>query len=403
MNFEGENFELLSTTAWALVWNATFTLICLFIIALILDEAGFFKWLALLLAHTGIGRTRLLFPLVILVGALLTPLLTNEGTASIWAIAVLELLLALDFSAKGIVAFVFATGFIANTTSLLLPASTWVNLVAVDYFDIDVLRYVLVMAPVNLAAIAISLAVLWFYFDRDIPLTYNLAALPSPEQVIVDPLVCRWSFAILGLLPIAYFFADYLDIPICCVAALAALVMLTLAGRWFQKNAIAPIAIGKVLRKTPWQVILFSLGVSLLVVGLHDANLTVWLSQGGKWLSGWGLTQVAIATGFWAALLSGVTNSLPAVLINTLAIQDTTAIEPAVREVMVYANIIGGNIGANLTPIGSLSTLAWINVLTRKGCGVSWVQYVQMAFILTIPVLFISLLSLAIWLPWLIA
>jgi arsenical pump membrane protein len=102
-------------------------------------------------------------------------------------------------------------------------------------------------------------------------------------------------------------------------------------------------------------------------------------------------------------MLSGVINNLPTVLINALAIPPVNAIDPAVREVMVYANIIGCNIGAKITPIGSLSTLLWLNVLARKGLHISWGQYVRISLFLTIPVLFASLLSLAIWLPWLIA
>src|SRR4028119_782419 len=63
-------------TVWAIVWNATFTLVALVIISLILDEAGFFRWLALILARWGVGNGRLLFFLVILLGALVTALLT---------------------------------------------------------------------------------------------------------------------------------------------------------------------------------------------------------------------------------------------------------------------------------------------------------------------------------------
>jgi arsenical pump membrane protein len=102
-------------------------------------------------------------------------------------------------------------------------------------------------------------------------------------------------------------------------------------------------------------------------------------------------------------VLSGVMNNLPTVLINSLAIPDAYAIDPVVREVMVYANVIGCNIGAKITPIGSLATLLWLNVLARKGLYISWVQYVGIALVLTLPVLLASLLGLAIWLPWLIA
>ncbi len=390
-------------TVWAIVWNATFTLISLVIISLILDEAGFFRWLALMLAHLGMGRGRLLFPLVILLGALVTAMLSNDGTALIWTPTVMEMLLLLRFSPRATLAFVFATGFIADATSLPLPVSNLVNIIVADYFKISFLRYVLVMVPVNFVAIATSLAVLWFYFDRDIPPTYSLTRLPPPNSVICDPLVCQWSFAILGLLLIGYFFAEPLSIPVSFIAAFGALIMLALAGRWFHRHQTAVISIPKVLREAPWQVILFSLGMYLIVFGLRNAGITLVLSQWLEVLSGWGLTLAATGTGFLATLLSGVMNNLPTVLVGALAIQDATGIEPAVREVMVYANVIGCNIGAKITPLGSLSTLLWLHVLARKGFRISWVQYVRMALVLTIPVLFVCLLSLAIWLPWLIA
>lgn len=390
-------------TVWALVWNATFTLIALIIISLILDEAGFFRWLALLVAHGGVGRGRVFFPLVVLLGASVTALLTNDGAVLLWTPAVMEMLLLLGFSPRGTLAFIFATGFIADTASLPLPVSNLVNILAVDYFNISFLRYVMVMVPVNFVAIATSLGVLWFYFDRDIPPTYSLNRLPPPVSVIRDPLVCKWSFAILGLLLVGYFFAPLLLIPVSVIAGIGALIMLALAGRWFKRHDPPVIELPKVLRKAPWQVILLPMGMYLVIIGLYNADMTALLSQGLEQLSGWGLTLAATATGFLATLLSGVMNNLPTVLINALAIQDATGIDPAIREVMVYANVIGCNIGAKITPIGSLSTLLWLSILRRKGLYISWGQYVRMAFILTIPVLFVSLLSLAIWLPWLIA
>ncbi len=390
-------------TVWALIWNATFTLVALIIISLILDEAGFFRWLALWMVRAGVGRGRLLFVLVILLGALVTALLTNDGTALIWTPTVMEMLLLLGFNPKTTLAFVFATGFVADATSLPLPVSNLVNIITADYFHISFLRYALVMIPVNFVAIASSLAVLWFYFDRYIPTRYYLDEIPLPVSAIRDPLVCQWSFPILGLLLIGYFFAAPVSIPVSFIAGISALIMLALAGRWFHKDETPVIKISKVLREAPWQVILFSLGMYLIVIGLGDAGLTVFIRQRLEWLSGWGLTLTATGVGFLATVLSGVMNNLPTVLINNLAIPDLDGSDRALREVMVYANVIGCNIGAKITPIGSLSTLLWLNVLARKGLHISWVQYVRIALILTIPVLFVSLLTLALWLPWLIA
>lgn len=54
---------------WQIVWNATAAFIAIIIISLLLDEAGFFEWAALHVARWGGGKGRMLFALIILLGA----------------------------------------------------------------------------------------------------------------------------------------------------------------------------------------------------------------------------------------------------------------------------------------------------------------------------------------------
>ncbi len=387
---------------WAISWNAILTLFALMIISLILDAAGFWRGLALLVVHASLGRGRLLFGGIVLFGAIATTFLSNIGTVLIWTPVVIEILCVLGFHRQAILAFAFAIGFIANASSLALPVSNGVNLLTCDYFQISFFRYTLVMIPVNFVAIATGICVLWFYLDQYIPSTYNLTSMPPPKSAIRDALVCQWSCPVLGLLLMGYFIAQSLGIPFSVMSVGGALVIVALAERWLHKPDTPIISIPKVLQEVPWQFLGFSLGMYLIVFGLGNTDLTVLLSQGLTQLSGWGVTQVAIGTGFLASVLSGLMTNFPTVALGDVAIQNIFGIDPAMREVMVYANAIGCALGAKISPIGSLSTLLWFNILSRQGFPVTWHQYVGMALILTIPVLFMSLLSLAIWLPWLV-
>lgn len=153
---------------WGFVWNATFAFIAI-IISLVLDEAGFFEWAALHVARWGRGSGKRLFAFLVLLGAATSALFANDGAALILTPIVMAMLVALRFSPAATLAYVMAAGFIADTASLPLVVSNLVNIVSADYFGIGFAQYASVMLPVNLVAVAASLAVLMGFYRREIP------------------------------------------------------------------------------------------------------------------------------------------------------------------------------------------------------------------------------------------
>ncbi|SIS02646.1 arsenic transporter [Pseudomonas putida] len=373
---------------WAIVWNATATFIAVIIISLLLDEAGFFEWAALHVARWANGSGYRLFAFCVLLGAAVSALFANDGAALILTPIVMSMLLALRFSPAATLAFVMAAGFIADTASLPLVVSNLVNIVSADYFGLGFAEYASVMVPVNIASVAATLLVLFLYFRRDIPKQYALDALKAPSEAIHDHATFKVGGWVLLMLLAGLFALEPLGIPISAVAAVCAAILFAVAARGHR------ISTRRVLREAPWQVVIFSLGMYLVVYGLKNAGLTDMLTHLLDTLAGQGLWSAAIGTGLISALLSSVMNNMPSVLIGALSIQASGA-EGVVREAMIYANVIGCDLGPKITPIGSLATLLWLHVLARKGVRITWGYYFKVGLLLTVPVLLITLSALA--------
>jgi len=373
---------------WHIVWNATGAFVAIIVISLLLDRAGFFEWAALHVARWGGGSGPRLFVLLVLLGAAVAALFANDGAALILTPIVIAMLRALRFEARATLAFVMAAGFIADTASLPLVVSNLVNIVSADYFDIGFARYAAVMVPVNAVSVAASLGVLWLLFRADIPARYDVAQLRLPTAAIHDRATFMTGWWVLAGLLVGFFWGDALGVPISAIAAAGALLLLAVAARGHR------IATREVLRGAPWQVVVFSLGMYLVVYGLRNAGLTEHLTALLERCAAHGVWGAALGTGLATALLSSVMNNMPTVLVGALSI-DATATAGAVREAMVFANVIGSDLGPKITPIGSLATLLWLHVLDNRGIHIAWGYYFRVGLVLTLPVLLLSLSALA--------
>lgn len=373
---------------WHIVWNATGTFVAIIVISLLLDKAGFFEWAALHVARWGRGSGKRLFAMFVLLGAAVSALFANDGAALILTPIVIAMLRELKFSGKATLAFVMAAGFVADTASLPLVVSNLVNIVSADYFNVSFARYAAVMVPVNFVAVAATLAALLCFFRRDIPADYDMAQVKRPEDAIHDRATFVTGWWVLGLLLIGFFWLEDLGVPISATSAVGAVMLLAVAARGHR------ISTREVIGNAPWQIVVFSLGMYLVVYGLRNAGLTDYLTAALNACARHGVWGAAMGTGIITAILSSIMNNLPTVLIGALSIDASTA-QGAVREAMVYANVIGSDLGPKITPIGSLATLLWLHVLANKGVRISWGYYFRIGICLTLPVLLVTLAALA--------
>lgn len=372
---------------WGFVWNATATFIAIIVISLVLDEAGFFAWAALHVGRWGNGNGHKLFVYIVLLGAAIAAFFANDGAALILTPIVIAMLVALRFSAAATLAFVMAAGFIADTASLPLIISNLVNIVSADFFDIGFNEYAAIMVPVNFVSIAATLGMLLLFFRHDIPASYEPGQLKEPYSAIRDPATFKAGWGVLVLLLVGLFCLEPLGIPVSAIAAVCAALLLAIAAHGHI------ISTTKVLREAPWQIVIFSLGMYLVVYGLRNQGLTDYLASALDLFADYGVWGAALGTGILTALLSSIMNNMPTVLVGALSIEDSDA-SGVVQQAMIYSNVIGSDLGPKITPIGSLATLLWLHVLARKGIKITWGYYFRVGIVITLPILLITLAAL---------
>ena len=371
-------------TVWNIVWNATFTFIAIIIISLIFDEAGVFRYAALKIAGYGRGNGPALFALVVLLGSGISAIFANDGTALILTPIVYAMLSELKMERKLIIPFIMATGFIADSASLPLPVSNLVNIVSSTYFHISFLDYARVMIVPDIFSVISSLAILYLFYRKSIPGKYDPGAMGRPEDAVKEPTVFRLALPVVIILMILYSVGGIYNVPIAFISVAVA-VFLVIVARYR-----TGIDVNKIMRDAPWQIVIFSFGMYLVVFGLGREGLTAIMSQVLVYLSGLPGPLPVVFSGYFFAFLASSMNNMPSVMLGALAISNVH--NPGL---LVYANVIGNDIGPKFTPIGSLATLLWIHTLNRKGgFAIGYRYYMKVGFIVALPVLTVTLLSL---------
>ncbi|MDY3201323.1 MAG: arsenic transporter [Arcobacter sp.] len=379
--FQVVNFDdVLAVTN--IVWDATLAFIGIIILSMILDEIGFFEWAALKMAKFSNGNGILMFIYSILLGAFVSALFANDGAALILTPILLAKMRILKLNIKTIVAFLLAGGFISDSASLPFVFSNLTNIVTANYFSIGFVEYFFNMIIPFIVSVITSIVFLWLLLRKDIPKTVDITLLKEPKSVIKNMKLFYFSWFFLGFLLCAYFLGDAYDLPISIFALGGAVIFLIIAT--ISKTVKAK----HIIKEAPWQVVWFSIGLYIVVYGLKNAGLTDELSQILQYLATKGDMVAVVGTGFIAAFLSAIMNNMPTVMIMDIALTDIS------NQALIYANVIGCNLGPKMTPFGSLATLLWLHVLAKKGVKISFWEYSKFGLIITPPVLLIVLLSI---------
>ncbi|EGJ4436300.1 arsenic transporter [Campylobacter upsaliensis] len=388
----GFGFVSLSDVAfvWGMVWDSTFSLVGLIIFALSLEKLGFFEVLAHYTLRLSTHRQTLhlqtwkFFVFIGVLASVLATFFSNDGAILILTpliIALLTHIKNVKFSRSPLIIFLLFVGFMSDFASNTFIFSNLTNIITADFFTITFIDFALAMALPQLFVILATLVLFWILFTRKLPKTLEFKV---HTQALPKPSITLFCFALILLLLFGIIGGEKFGIAL-CVFTLGVAFLSTLCGILTHK-----IALKQMLKLAPLGIVAFSLGLFIVVFGLNNMGLVGLLAKGLKHFDTLPLFAQIFSVGISSSLGSSVINNLPMVMLGDLALKDSS-------NALIFAHLLGCNVGAKLTPIGSLATLLWLFSLKRYGISISFLQYMLVALLIVPFVLFFGLLGLWIY------
>lgn len=385
----GFGFVSLSDVAfvWGMVWDSTFSLVGLIIFALSLEKLGFFEVLAHYTLRLSTHRQTLhlqtwkFFVFIGVLASVLATFFSNDGAILILTPLIIALLTHIEnvkFSRSPLIIFLLFVGFMSDFASNTFIFSNLTNIITADFFTITFIDFALAMALPQLFVILAAFILFWILFTRKLPKTLEFKV---HTQALPKPSITLFCFALIALLLFGIIGGEKFGIAL-CVFTLGVAFLSTLCGILTHK-----IALKQMLKLAPLGIVAFSLGLFIVVFGLNNMGLVGLLAEGLKHFDTLPLFAQIFSVGISSSLGSSVINNLPMVMLGDLALKDSS-------NALIFAHLLGCNVGAKLTPIGSLATLLWLFSLKRYGISISFLQYMLVALLIVPFVLFFGLLGL---------
>ena len=350
------------------------------VLSIFLDELGFFSHLANLTLRRAKTSQKKLFLYLYLIVSVLTVFTSND-------VIILSFTPFICYFAKNAkispMPYLASEFVAANTWSMMLIIGNPTNIYLSTAYGINFLDYTKVMLLPTLAAGTVAFFALYLLYRKKL----SEPILGEPEEThIKDKLSLYVGIAHLAVCTVTLAIGSYIGLEMWLVSLVSALSLFLFSLVISLVRKQRPSELIACLKRAPWQLIPFIIGMFVMVITLENKGVT----SGIATLLGESAT--VIKYGLLSFLSANVINNIP---MSVLFCSIIESVAPAATRAAVFSTVIGSNIGAFLTPIGALAGIMWSSILKEHGHKFGYLDFLRIGVTIAIPTILTALGVLA--------
>jgi len=273
------------------------------------------------------------------------------------------------------------------------------NLIIGGHFDIDFVTFFILTTPYVLIASIVTLFVWQYVFREDLskPISkyrYDQILLIDEKTVITDPKRFRRSALILILTILGFVVASFLPLKL-------ELGYIAMAGGFAMVGFVEP-DVDEALKKIEWSLVFFLVSLLTLIGLAEKVGILELIAAPIEGLFESNLLVGTLSMAWINAIASAVLDNVPVATIMTGVMDQVLEAYPLTPFYpLLVSVVIGTNLGGNITPIGSASTIQAILILNRiekEEAKTSFMEFVRIgSFVTSIQLLIASFYISLLW------
>ncbi|MBK7448669.1 MAG: anion permease [Anaerolineales bacterium] len=375
-------------------WETLGLLAGMFTLVSILEEAGFFKWLAMRALKKFDYHPVSLFVILIVFAAIMSMFMDSITVMLFLSALTLQLgrLLKLDP-----VPLVIAEVCAANTGGSATLVGDPPNVILGTTLGFNFTDFATHTGPISLIASLLLLGMFYLTNRKALKNAHDLLneeTINEIEELHKEPMHAHmtrigltfFAFAVFLLIfhtPLSRALGFHIN------AAMAALIPAALALIFMQNNDRK-----KTLLKVDGESILFFAGLFVLIGGLEKMQLFEQLAIS---LSNWAADDhgaMVMALHWVPGLASGIVDNVPLALGMSYVLKDLAQMPGApALALMVWSLALGVNLGGNLTPIGASANVVAYSFMEKNHGSIGWKRWLTVAVPPTLAIMIFASLN----------